>query len=150
MTRKSKARYGMNRTYKLNPAVKALRNALFAGMALAAVAPSAQATCTEVGNVITCSNEVGPISFGPGDFTLPFDPTTVILDATNNIVSNLQFGVLASGNNDMSLVNLGSIDVSYYGSAYGMISLSNFGDALVENQGSVNVYSYNGTAVGLL
>ena len=56
MTRKSKARYGMNRTYKLNPAVKALRNALFAGMTLAAVAPGAQAACTEVGNVITCTS----------------------------------------------------------------------------------------------
>ena len=45
MTRKSKARYGMNRTYKLNAAVKALRSALFAGMAMAAVAPAAQAAC---------------------------------------------------------------------------------------------------------
>jgi hypothetical protein len=47
MTRKSKARYGMSRTYKLTPAARALRAALFAGVAVATVAPGAQAgTCT--------------------------------------------------------------------------------------------------------
>lgn len=40
MTRKSKARYGLKRTYKLNPTVKALRNALMASVMAASIAPS--------------------------------------------------------------------------------------------------------------
>ena len=40
MTRKSKARYGLKRTYKINPTVKALRSALFLGLATAAAAPA--------------------------------------------------------------------------------------------------------------
>ena len=86
MTRKSKARYGMNRTYKLNAAVKALRSALFAGMAMAAVAPAAQAACTVVDNTITCTGAFGStLNFGPGDVALPFDPTIIQLDAGTDI-----------------------------------------------------------------
>ena len=41
MTRKSKARYGLKRTYRINPTVKALRAALLAGVMAASLAPSA-------------------------------------------------------------------------------------------------------------
>ena len=41
MTRKSKARYGLKRTYRINPTVKALRAALLAGVMAASLAPTA-------------------------------------------------------------------------------------------------------------
>ena len=153
MTRKSKARYGMNRTYKLNPAVKALRNALFAGMALAAVAPGAQAACTEVGNVFTCTGAFGgTINFGPGDVTIPFDPTTVILDSTVTVNVLGNFGVDAYSYNDLTLVSDGDISVSsiYGGPAIGIQAISNFGDASATNNGTIYADGKYGPAIGMI
>ena len=60
MTRKSKARFNLNRTYKVSQTVKALRRALALGFATAAVAPAAQAgTCISVVNDVFCVGYFG-------------------------------------------------------------------------------------------
>ena len=46
MTRKSKARYGLKRTYRINPTVKALRAALMAGVLAAYPEPVVHSTPT--------------------------------------------------------------------------------------------------------
>ena len=152
MTRKSKARYGMNRTYKLNAAVKALRSALFAGMAMAAVAPAAQAACTVVDNTITCTGAFGStLNFGPGDVALPFDPTIIQLDAGTDIDVIGDFGVNAFSLMDLSLVNDGSINVyNEFGNAIGIYALSQYGDTEVINNGSISATSYSGSVAGIV
>ena len=54
MTRKSKARYNLSRTYKVSQTVKALRRALALGLATAVIAPAAQATCISIVNDVFC------------------------------------------------------------------------------------------------
>ncbi len=151
MTRKSKARYGMNRTYKLNAAVKALRSALFAGMAMAAVAPAAQAACTSVDNVITCSGAFGGtgLSFNPGDVALPFDLTTIILDDTTVITSTGNFGLRASSYMDLDIVSDADITVSTAGYAAGIFAVSYYGDTDVTNNGDISATSSGNTAQGI-
>ena len=151
MTRKSKARYGLNRTYKLNPAVKALRNALFAGITMAAIAPGAQATCVEVANTVTCSGIFGGTLTSGGDLlvSLPFDPATIILDDTT-VITALGGGVNAVNSNDLTIISDAIIDAYGPGYVAGIYALSQFGDTSVTNNGTITAYSYGGGAAGIV
>ncbi|MFM6989449.1 MAG: hypothetical protein ACKOXG_12430 [Arenimonas sp.] len=76
MTRKNRARYGLSRTYKVSTTTKALRNALFIGLAAAAAAPMAQAdTCMTIGSTAYCNGYTSE-TINVGD-ELPWDPSVV-------------------------------------------------------------------------
>ena len=154
MTRKSKARFGMTRTYKLNPAVKALRAALFAGVAVAAVAPSAQAACVVVGNSVTCTGFFGSTVNNGDEWTVvtPADLASILFDSNSNIsVFNSQFGVNASNAGSISAINNGDITVyNQLGAAVGFAISSPGGDVEAENNGSINAISTVSYARGIL
>jgi hypothetical protein len=108
MTRKSRARYGLSRTYKINPTVRALRNALLASLALAGAASSAQAACVEdPANVVTCSGAFTSTLDSAGELlvTNPADPASIILDDTTDVTTTDQFGVNVSNSGDLTLVS---------------------------------------------
>ena len=154
MTRKSKARFGMTRTYKLNPAVKALRAALFAGVALAAVAPSAQAACVVVGNSVTCTGFFDRTVNNGDEWTVvtPADLASILFDSNSDIsVFNSQFGVNASNAGSISAINDGHITVyNQLGAAVGFAISSPNGDVEAENNGFINAISTVSFARGIL
>lgn len=122
MTRKSKARYGLNRTYKISPTVKALRSALFLGLATAAAAPAAQAgVCVNVVNDVICAGDFNSTldSWDGNELAVvnPFDPTTIELDA--NVTVYDQDGVFAWNFDDLSLQNDGNVIAEGGGSSLG-------------------------------
>lgn len=117
MTRKSKARYGLKRTYKINPTVKALRSALFLGLTAAAASQSALAAdeCIVLGSNVQC---VGATNDTIDNWEIeypdsPVDLTTVTFATSFNSVVLNGNGVDISvwGNDDLRINNLGSIIV---------------------------------------
>ncbi|MFM6988062.1 MAG: hypothetical protein ACKOXG_05265, partial [Arenimonas sp.] len=158
MTRKSKARYGLKRTYKINPTVKALRSALFLGLATAAAAPAAQAgVCVSVVNDVICAGDFTNTLDSWNELSVadPFDPTTIELDANVSVYD--QDGVFAWNFDDLSLINDGNIIAEgglWSGSITGIYAEAGNGALDFTNNGWIiadkeDTYWYsNGRAVG--
>ncbi|GAB3002735.1 hypothetical protein GCM10010960_16150 [Arenimonas maotaiensis] len=157
MTRKSKARYGLKRTYKINPTVKALRSALFLGLATAAAAPAAQAgTCVRVVNQVVCAGDFDQQTLDSWNELAvvdPFDPAIVELDANVTVYAEMAVDAWNIDNltliNDGNLIsesgwyNTGSMAALYAESSDGSVDftnngwiISNKGDTLISNYGA--------------
>lgn len=134
MTRKSKARYGLKRTYRVNPTVKALRAALMAGL-MATASTAALAAPPPV--------DIAIEYFEPGDITVVNPATDLYADAiyaAGGIVAISYYG-------DVDISNGGSISASagyYYGYdalAAGIYAEAGY-DATVVNTGDIDAYAY--------
>ena len=155
MTRKSKARFNLNRTYKVSQTVKALRRALALGLATAVVAPAAQAgVCVSVVNDVFCVGDFGDTtldSWNELSVYDTFDPATVEMDGT--IYTDNDSGIIAWNQDDMTFTNDGVVLVNdspyasfsydrvgvYAESLQGNVTFVNTGAiAAVENSGNVN------------
>lgn len=172
MTRKSKARYGLKRTYRVNPTVKALRAALMAGL-LATASSAALAAPPPV--------DIGIEYFQGGDVTVtnPADLYAEAVYAAGGIVaisyygdvditndgtigaqagyyggSALAAGIYAEAGDDVTVVNTGDIDAYAYAYAYGeparalgiyAVAGTYYGgaEASVQNDGSITTTSYS-------
>ena len=135
MTRKSKARYGLKRTYRINPTVKALRAALMAGVLAASVAP-AVAVAAPFRHVVI-------------EDIAPFDDAFIYnADDLSAIAENIAAGIVAAAfNGDAGVINHGYIsaiaDASYgeYGDsalAAGIYARAGY-DAAVLSDGDITV-----------
>lgn len=155
MTRKSKARYGMQRTYKLNPTVKALRNALLAGIMAASLAPSVATAAPPFFDVpVNYQGFAGQYVYNYGDV---YANAQNIAAAIAAISSGYDASVYNTGNlsviADAGLYNeFGDFALAagiYVASAAGDSSVSNYGSATVIanaiNDGNADAY---GIAVG--
>ena len=137
MTRKSKARYGLKRTYKLNPTVKALRNALMAGMLVASVAPNVALAAPPSFDV--------PVNYQgfPGQYVYNYGDVDA---SAQNIAAAI---VAISGGYDSSVYNTGNLtviaDAGAYGEyadyalAAGIYTAAANGDSEVSNYGGIDV-----------
>ena len=147
MTRKSKARYNLNRTYKVSQTVKALRRALALGLATAVVAPAAQAgTCISVINDVFCFGDFGDTTLDSWNELAvydTFDPATVEMDGT--IYTDNDRGIIAWNNDDMTFNNDGAVlvnDSPYQYFSYnrvGVYAESFQGDVTFDNTGVIAV-----------
>ncbi|WP_297802058.1 hypothetical protein, partial [Arenimonas sp. GDDSR-1] len=154
MTRKSKARYNLNRTYKVSQTVKALRRALALGLATAVVAPAAQAgTCISVINDVFCFGDFGDDtldSWTSGELAVydTFDPATVEMDGS--IYTDNTEGMVVWNNNDLTFINDGFVIVNDSGAQYnsynrvGVYAESFQGDVSFENTGVIAVVEDSG------
>ncbi|MEY3372292.1 MAG: hypothetical protein RLZZ537_760, partial [Pseudomonadota bacterium] len=154
MTRKSKARYNLNRTYKVSQTVKALRRALALGLATAVVAPAAQAgTCITVINDVFCFGDFGDTTLQSGngyalDVFDTFDPATVEMDGS--IYTDNTEGMVVWNDNDLTFVNDGFVvindDNGDWNSANrtGVSAVSFQGDVSFENTGVIAVVQDGG------
>lgn len=162
MTRKSKARYGLKRTYKINPTVKALRSALFLGLATAAAAPAAQAgTCVKVVNQVICAGDfTGTLdSWNELSVVDPFDPAIVELDA--NVTAYAEAAVDAWNIDNLTLINdgnlisesgvnnLGSMAALYAESTDGSVDFTNNG-WIISNKGDTYLSNYGASSGAVL
>lgn len=172
MTRKSKARYGLKRTYRVNPTVKALRAALMAGL-LATASSAALAAPPPV--------DIGIEYFQGGDVTVtnPADLYAEAIYAAGGIVaisyygdvditndgtigaqagyyggSALAAGIYAEAGDDVTVVNSGDIDAYAYAYAYGQPARAlgiyalagteySGAEASVQNDGGITTTSYS-------
>lgn len=159
MTRKSKARYGLKRTYKINPTVKALRSALFLGLATAAAAPAVQAgTCVKVVNQVICAGDFNTTLDSWNELSVvdPFDPAIVELDADVSVYA--EGAVNAWNEDDLTLITEGTLIAeagwSDLGWIYGVRADANNGSLDFTNNGWViadkddGYWGYSGWAVG--
>jgi hypothetical protein len=133
MTRKSKARYGLKRTYRVNPTVKALRAALMAGL-LASASTIALAAPPPV--------DIGIEYFEAGDILVnnPTDLYAYAVYAAGGIVAISDYG-------DVDISNGGNITVEagYY-TGYDALAAGIYAeaglDASVANTGDIDAYAY--------
>lgn len=141
MTRKSKARYGLNRTYRVSPTVKALRAAMMAGLLASASTAAFAAPAQDIA--------IDEQLLGDVIITNPDDLTAV---ATNIAVAIR--GTSATGNVDIT--NTGDLDATadnlvgnyfYYGydaTAVGIYAYAyTGGDVDVVNSGDISTLSYS-------
>ncbi|MEY2867582.1 MAG: hypothetical protein RIQ43_1608, partial [Pseudomonadota bacterium] len=155
MTRKSKARYNLNRTYKVSQTVKALRRALALGLATAVVAPAAQAgTCISVINDVFCFGDFGDTtldSWNELSVYDTFDPATVEFDGS--IYTNNDEGIIAWNNSDLAFGNDGSVIARDWNAPFNYNSGNNMtgvyaesfqGDVTFDNTGVIAVVRDNG------
>ena len=137
MTRKSKARFNLNRTYKVSQTVRALRRALALGLATAAVAPAAQAgVCVSVVNDVFCVGDFGDTtldSWNELSVYDTFDPATVEMDGT--IYTDNGSGIIAWNQDDMTFTNDGVVLVN--DSPYAYFSYDRVGVYAESLQGNV-------------
>jgi hypothetical protein len=140
MTRKSKARYGLNRTYRVSPTVKALRAALMAGL-LASASTAALAAPPPV--------DIGIGYFQAGDITVVNPSTDLYVEGiyrAGGIVAISYYG-------DVDISNDGNISAiaGYYGNsalAVGIYAEAGY-DATVVNTGDIDAYAYGYSARAL-
>lgn len=133
MTRKSKARYGLKRTYRINPTVKALRAALLAGVMAASLAPTA-ATAAPLRDVVI--EDIAPVD----------DAFVYNEEELAALAENIAVGIVAfSSGGDAGVVNHGDISavadasLGLYGNsalAAGVYALAKY-DAVIVNDGDV-------------
>ena len=145
MTRKSKARYNLNRTYKVSQTVKALRRALALGLATAVVAPAAQAgTCISVINDVFCFGDFGDTTLDSGNELAvydTFDPATVEMDG--NIYTDNYAGMIVFNEADLTFNNDGNVILNDSGASWGNhtgVDVDSFqGDVTFDNSGVIAV-----------
>lgn len=175
MTRKSKARYGLKRTYRVNPTVKALRAALMAGLlasastvALAAPPPVDIAIEYFEAGDITVVNPATDLYaeaiYAAGGIVAISDYGDVDISNDGNISARagyyygydaLAAGIYAEAGYDATVVNTGDIDAYAYGSyggparALGIYAAAGtyygYGLSDVQNDGAITVTSYSST-----
>lgn len=172
MTRKSKARYGLKRTYRVNPTVKALRAALMAGLlatastaALAAPPPGDIAIEYFSGGDISINNPADQYAeaiYYAGGIVAISDYGDVDIINDGNLGARagyygydaLAAGIYAVAGDDTTVVNTGDIDAyafSYipgYGSrALGIYAVAGTeysgAEASVQNDGAITTSSYS-------
>jgi hypothetical protein len=173
MTRKSKARYGLKRTYRVNPTVKALRAALMAGL-LASASTVALAAPPPVDIAIEYF-EAGDITvvnpgtdlyaeaiYAAGGIVAISDYGDVDISNDGNISASagyyygydaLAAGIYAEAGYDASVANTGDISAYAYGSyggparALGIYAAAgaynDYGDAEIQNSGAIEVTAYS-------
>jgi hypothetical protein len=140
MTRKSKARYGLNRTYRVSPTVKALRAAMMAGL-LASASTVALAAPPPV--------DIGIGYFEAGDITVVNPSTDLYVEGiyrAGGVVAISDYG-------DVDISNDGTISAlaGYYGNsalAAGIYAEAGY-DATVVNTGGIDAYAYGYSASAL-
>ncbi|WP_395770156.1 hypothetical protein [Arenimonas sp.] len=152
MTRKSKARFNLNRTYKVSQTVKALRRALALGLATAVVAPAAQAgTCISVINDVFCFGDFGDDtldSWNELSVDDTFDPATVEMDGS--IYTDNTAGMVVWNDADLAFVNDGFVIVNdnvYQTNSYnrvGVYAESFQGDVTFDNTGVIAAVENSG------
>jgi outer membrane autotransporter protein len=161
MTRKSKARYGLKRTYRVNPTVKALRAALMTAMLATAASQAAAAPPQDIqiidnagpgASVVVNNADLtayaeflagGILSFG--DTSDVFNTGRIAADAVSLYQTADAFGIRAEAYQAGSVYNAGDIDVaatSFFQDAYAWgISASSYRwtyqDASVINTGDI-------------
>lgn len=173
MTRKSKARYGLKRTYRVNPTVKALRAALMAGLlasastvALAAPPPVDIAIeYFEAGDITVVNPSTDLYAeaiYAAGGIVAISDYGDVDITNDGNITADagyyygynaLAAGIYAEAGYDATVANTGDIDANAYGSyggparALGIYAVSGAyvgdGDTSVQNGGAITTASYS-------
>ena len=149
MTRKSKARFNLNRTYKVSQTVKALRRALALGLATAAVAPAAQAgTCISVVNDVFCVGYFGDTTLDSANELSvydTFDPATVEMDGS--IYTDNTQGMVVFNDANLTLVNDGLVLINdynndtYSANRTGIFAESFLGNVSFENTGVIAAVS---------
>lgn len=118
MTRKSKARHGLRRTYKINPTVKALRHALAIGLLAGSM------SVLEAATPISDPTDVSQVSLDPEslalayrdvllDYSAPGDISSANGAVLNAAATNIAVGILVDAYSGYASVdNLGGIETT--------------------------------------
>lgn len=167
MTRKSKARHGLARSYRIKPTVKILRAAIIASAMMASAATVCGAPLPQFNsgiivlepNDVVLSNAydytVGAsyvavgiqVSSYYGDIDIENGGSLdVYADASGLDNSTYAIGIIASGN-EANLINSGDLSITahtdingyYTANAKGIRIISDYGDSIIVNTGSIDI-----------